>query len=162
MIFVTVGTHEQPFNRLIQKVDELVRDGKIKEKVFMQIGFSTYIPRYCKWSKVIGYDEMTKYMQEADVIITHGGPATYMQVLQWGKQPIVVPRQAKYKEHVNDHQLDVTKQIQGKGYPVIICNSVDELLENIQKVKKVRPVNQTSQNKQFVENFKIIIKGLIK
>lgn len=27
MIFVTVGTHEQPFNRLIQKVDELKRDG---------------------------------------------------------------------------------------------------------------------------------------
>ena len=23
MIFVTVGTHEQPFNRLIQKIDEL-------------------------------------------------------------------------------------------------------------------------------------------
>ena len=23
MIFVTVGTHEQPFNRLVQKVDEL-------------------------------------------------------------------------------------------------------------------------------------------
>ena len=27
MIFVTVGTHEQPFNRLIQKVDELKKDG---------------------------------------------------------------------------------------------------------------------------------------
>ena len=26
MIFVTVGTHEQPFNRLIQKVDELKKD----------------------------------------------------------------------------------------------------------------------------------------
>ena len=24
MIFVTVGTHEQPFNRLIQKIDEFV------------------------------------------------------------------------------------------------------------------------------------------
>ena len=30
MIFVTVGTHEQPFNRLIQKVDELKRDGIIE------------------------------------------------------------------------------------------------------------------------------------
>lgn len=33
MIFVTVGTHEQPFNRLIKEVDRLVADGKIKEKV---------------------------------------------------------------------------------------------------------------------------------
>lgn len=30
MIFVTVGTHEQPFNRLIQKVDELKHDGSRK------------------------------------------------------------------------------------------------------------------------------------
>lgn len=34
MIFVTVGTHEQPFNRLIQKVDELKRDGIIKDAVW--------------------------------------------------------------------------------------------------------------------------------
>ena len=32
MIFVTVGTHEQPFNRLIQKVDELKHDGIIKDR----------------------------------------------------------------------------------------------------------------------------------
>ena len=44
MIFVTVGTHEQPFNRLIQKIDELVRDGEIEDDVFMQIGYSTYEP----------------------------------------------------------------------------------------------------------------------
>ena len=29
MIFVTVGTHEQPFNRLIKKIDELKQDGTI-------------------------------------------------------------------------------------------------------------------------------------
>ena len=38
MIFVTVGTHEQPFNRLIQKVDELKRDGIIKDDVIIQTG----------------------------------------------------------------------------------------------------------------------------
>lgn len=41
MIFVTVGTHEQPFNRLIQKVDKLKRDGVIKDDVIIQTGFST-------------------------------------------------------------------------------------------------------------------------
>lgn len=60
MIFVTVGTHEQPFNRLIQKVDELKRDGIIKDDVVMQTGFSTYEPKYCKWSKLIPYQQMVK------------------------------------------------------------------------------------------------------
>ena len=63
MIFVTVGTHEQPFNRLIQKVDELKRDGIIKDDVIIQTGFSTYEPKYCQWSKLIQYMIfMTKIM----------------------------------------------------------------------------------------------------
>ena len=36
MIFVTVGTHEQPFNRLIQKIDELKKDSIINEDVIIQ------------------------------------------------------------------------------------------------------------------------------
>ncbi|KSU30182.1 hypothetical protein N42HA_02906 [Lactococcus lactis] len=162
MIFVTVGTHEQPFNRLIQKVDELVRDGKIKEEVFIQIGYSTYEPKYTKWAKVIGYDEMADCLKKADVVVTHGGPSTYMQVLRLGKIPVVVPRQLKFNEHVNNHQLDVTKQVQAKSYPVIICEDIEQLFEDIQEVRKLKNIVQISQNKKFIESFEKIVKGLIK
>ena len=73
MIFVTVGTHEQPFNRLIQKVDELKRDGIIKDNVIIQTGFSTYEPKYCQWSKLIPYQQMVKNVADARIVITHGG-----------------------------------------------------------------------------------------
>lgn len=73
MIFVTVGTHEQPFNRLIKTVDELKRDGVITEDVMMQTGFSTYEPQYCKWSKLISYQDMVKNVENARIVITHGG-----------------------------------------------------------------------------------------
>ena len=73
MIFVTVGTHEQPFNRLIQKVDELKRDGIIKDDVIIQTGFSTYEPNYCQWSKLIPYQQMVKNVADARIVITHGG-----------------------------------------------------------------------------------------
>ena len=72
MIFVTVGTHEQPFNRLIQKVDELKRDGVITEEVIMQTGFSTYEPKNCQWSKLIPYQQMVKNVADARIVITHG------------------------------------------------------------------------------------------
>lgn len=75
MIFVTVGTHEQPFNRLIQKVDELKRDGVIKDDVIIQTGFSTYKPKYCQWSKLISYQQMVKNVADARIVITHGGLA---------------------------------------------------------------------------------------
>ena len=91
MIFVTVGTHEQPFNRLIQKIDELKKDGIINEDVIIQTGFSTYEPKYCQWSKLIPYQQMVKNVADARIVITHGGPASFIMPLQIGKTPIVVP-----------------------------------------------------------------------
>lgn len=90
MIFVTVGTHEQPFNRLIQKVDELKKEGVITEDVIIQTGFSTYEPKYCQWSKLIPYQQMIKNVADARIVITHGGPASFIMPLQIGKTPIVV------------------------------------------------------------------------
>ena len=105
MIFVTVGTHEQPFNRLIQKIDELKKDGIINEDVIIQTGFSTYEPKYCQWSKLIPYQQMVKNVADARIVITHGGPASFIMPLQIGKTPIVVPRQHQFGEHVNDDQI---------------------------------------------------------
>ena len=85
MIFVTVGTHEQPFNRLIQKIDELKKDGIINEDVIIQTGFSTYEPKYCQWSKLIPYQQMVKNVADARIVITHGGPASFIMPLQIGK-----------------------------------------------------------------------------
>lgn len=153
MIFVTVGTHEQPFNRLIKAIDELVRDGKITEDVFMQIGYSTYEPKYTKWDKVIGYDIMKKYMNEADVVITHGGPSTYMQILQLGKIPVVVPRLLQFNEHVNNHQLRVSKQVMDKGYPLIICENIDDILLDIIKSKHMDNLTEISNNDEFIKKF---------
>ena len=75
MIFVTVGTHEQPFNRLIQKVDELKKDGTIQDDVIIQTGFSTYEPKYCQWSKLIPYQQMVKNVADACQRILRSDPA---------------------------------------------------------------------------------------
>ncbi|CCK83179.1 EpsIG, Putative glycosyltransferase [Lactobacillus equicursoris 66c] len=103
MIFVTVGTHEQPFNRLIEKVDELVASGEIKEKVVVQYGFSTYEAEHCEMHKMMSFDEMQKAFKNARIVITHGGPSSFVEALQYGKVPIVVPRQLDFNEHVNNH-----------------------------------------------------------
>ena len=48
MIFVTVGTHEQQFDRLVEAVDRLGENGDFDEEIIIQIGYSTYKPRFCK------------------------------------------------------------------------------------------------------------------
>ena len=64
MIFVTVGTHEQQFDRLVRCVDRLKAEGKITEEVMIQTGFSSYEPKVCKWSKLCSYQEMNEYMDQ--------------------------------------------------------------------------------------------------
>ena len=84
MIFVTVGTHEQQFNRLIKCVDELKQNGQIKEEVVMQTGYSTYESVCCEWQKLYPYQQMLEYVNNARIVITHGGPSSFIMPLQIG------------------------------------------------------------------------------
>lgn len=146
MIFVTVGTHEQSFSRLIKRVDELKRDGVIEDEVVMQIGFTNYKPKYCKYYKLISYEEMWKYVKEARIVITHGGPASFVMPLQVGKIPIVVPRQEQYNEHINDHQVDFAKQIANRIGNIIPVFEIDDLEYRIVNYKKYIPKSKNGKN----------------
>lgn len=163
MIFVTVGTHEQPFNRLIQKVDELKKDGVIKEDVIMQTGFSTYEPKYCKWSKLIPYQQMKKNIEDARIVITHGGPASFIMPLQIGKIPIVVPRQKKYNEHVNNHQVEFCEQVAKRKKNIFVVKEISELGEIIEQydVLKNKLFRETEfDNLEFCRKFEEIVNEL--
>ena len=165
MIFVTVGTHEQPFNRLIQKVDDLVADGDIREKVIVQTGFSTYVPKHCEAHKMMSFDEMQQALKDARIVITHGGPSSFIEALQFGKVPIVVPRQEKYHEHVNDHQVEFTKLIAKRMNNIIPVYDVNNLLNTINdynEITKIKNSGESSNNKQFNEKLEKIVTDLLK
>lgn len=154
MIFVTVGTHEQPFNRLIKEVDRLKKEGIITDEVFIQTGFSTYEPQYCDWKSIISYSEMEDHMANADIIITHGGPATFMGAIAKGKKPIVVPRLEKFGEHVNDHQIEFAIAVQNRLSTIFTVTDISEL-EALLKLDSDKFVvdNSKSYNSQFVDAF---------
>lgn len=160
MIFVTVGTHEQPFDRLLKEVDYLVEKGVITEEVFIQTGYSTYIPKYCKWSKLLSFDKMNELMEKADIIITHGGPATFMSAIAKGKKPIVVPRLEKYGEHVNDHQLDFSKQVRDRYNSILVVEEVVDL-ENYVNQELKNNDNILSNNKRFNTRLRIELDKLL-
>ena len=164
MIFVTVGTHEQQFNRLIEEVDRLKGKGVIEDDVIMQTGFSTYEPKHCKWSKLISYDEMQKNIEDARIVITHGGPASFIAPLQIGKIPIVVPRQKKYDEHVNDHQLEFAKAVEERMGNIIVVEEIEELREKINDFSNVENNIDfyKANNSFFINQFKNMVNDLIK
>ncbi len=166
MIFVTVGTHEQLFNRLIEKVDDLKKEGVITEEVFMQTGFSDYVPRYCKWKKFISIKEMNAYMEKANIIICHGGPATFLKAIRLSKIPIVVPRQSKYHEHVNNHQLDFVKYIYSYNkniIPVYDVNELGNIINNFSGItKKLNNSGLQDNNKLFNMKLNEVVSNLFK
>lgn len=160
MIFVTVGTHEQPFDRLIQKMDELKRDGVLQEEVIIQTGFSTYEPKYCQWSKLIPYSQMVKNVADARIVITHGGPASFIMPLQIGKTPIVVPRQKQFGEHVNDHQVEfaqIVAQRMGTIIPVIDVSDLENVITTYDQIVSGMKQGIQSNNQLFNERVKEIV-----
>lgn len=162
MIFVTVGTHEQPFNRLIEKMDELVESGKIKEKVVVQYGFSTYEAKHCEMHQMMSFDEMQQAFKEARIVITHGGPSSFVEALQYGKVPIVVPRQLEFNEHVNNHQVDFVKLISERMNNIIPVYDIDQLGDTVahyDEIVKTKNSGKTSNNKKFMLNWKRLLKG---
>ena len=159
MIFVTVGTHEQPFDRLIKEIDRLVGTKAITEEVIIQTGYSTYIPQFCTWSKFFSYKEMIKYMEEASIVITHGGPSSFIMPLQMGKIPVVVPRQKKYGEHVNDHQIGFAKKL---GNVIVVCDiqELEQTIKNYENISISLNNKIGSNTKLFNENLQRIIEDM--
>lgn len=167
MIFVTVGTHEQPFNRLVQKIDELKGNGELGDNpVMIQLGYSTYRPQYCEWKEFLPYDEMKHYVQVADIVITHGGPSSFFMPLQVGKIPVVVPRQERFAEHVNNHQLDFSRQVQKRYHNIIVVEDIEKLgyvLQNYQELVldlTGGDIHVPSNNARFCEQFGKIVDDL--
>jgi len=164
MIFVTVGTHEQPFNRLIQCVDTLKKDGVIKDDVVIQTGFSTYNPKYCTWQKLYPYDEMKKLVSEARIVITHGGPSSFIMPLQIEKTPIVVPRQYQYNEHVNNHQLDFCKAVEKRYGNIIVVDNADDLgriITDYDQIVSGMHAELISNNQKFCAEFEKLADQLV-
>lgn len=159
MIFVTVGTHEQPFNRLIEYMDHWAETHG--EKVIMQIGFSTYIPKHAEWKKIYPYQEMIEMVKDARIVITHGGPSSFIMPLQFGKKPIVVPRQAKYNEHVNDHQVHFCREVENRMKNIILIYDVDSLSRAIEDYKDIGLVSVgVNNNEAFCSRLEILIEEM--
>lgn len=136
MIFVTVGTHEQPFDRLVGCMDRLKEEGKIKQDVFIQTGYTRIEPRFCVYEPLIGFEEMNRKINDAEIVITHGGPGSIMSVLYGGKIPIVVPRRREFGEHVDNHQVLFTRKLEEirKVIAVFDIEDLEARLEDYQEV----------------------------
>ena len=128
MIFVAVGTQRFKFDRLLRQVDSLVENGFLQDDIFAQTGSSSYKPKFYKSKEFLNKSEFDSKISTCDLLITHCGVGTIITGLKKEKPVIVCPRLAKYKEHVDDHQLEIAEAFSKLNY-VLVCSEGDDLLE---------------------------------
>ena len=123
MVFIAVGTQKQQFTRIFEKIEK--SKNLEREELIAQAGFTKYETNKIKMFEFIEQENLDKYIEESEYIICHGGIGTIFSALEKNKKVLVVPRLKKYKEHVNDHQLEICRQLQKEGYIVYLDDNED-------------------------------------
>ena len=89
-------------------------------------------------------------IKECDLLITHGGVGSILTGLKNDKKVIAAARLSKYKEHMNDHQLQIIEKFSKSGY-ILELKDFDKLDEVIQQAKKFKPKKYQSNTDKMVK-----------
>ena len=149
MIFVSLGTQDKPFVRLLDYLEH----SNIKDKIIVQAGFTDYESKKFEIHKYLDKDDFDKYIDEADLVICHGGVGTIVSCLNKNKKVLAVPRLSKYKEHQNDHQLQIVNAYYQKGY-LVMMNDGDDFDDKVREALNFKSKKFVSNNDLFVKKLK--------
>lgn len=155
MILVVLGTQDKQFPRLLKAVDEAISSGFINERVVVQAGQTDYQSSNMEIFDFLSAPEFDKLMDDADLIITHGGAGTILSAIKKGKKVIAAPRLSKYMEHHNDHQKQIISEFSKDGY-ILPLYDFSKLGKLINKSKNFHPRKFESNTKNMdnlIENY---------
>jgi UDP-N-acetylglucosamine transferase subunit ALG13 len=111
MIFVTVGTNETPFDRLLEGIVNFPAD----EELIVQHGSSHIRPAGAQCVAYLSFDEVVEHVTRARAVVTHAGVGSIIVCLGAGHQPIIMPRRRMHAEAVDDHQVALAERMQVAG-----------------------------------------------
>ncbi len=147
-ILITFGLTNFKFNRLIDSLKKLnifEKENKLPPVVFIS------------------------FIKKSKKIISHAGPGTIYLITKNAKyMPLIIPRMAKFKEHVDDHQVFFAKFLKKKlpkklkKYIVIKENIDKDLINYLKEKPKKNILKKYLFNKSKNSKSKIIFNQLIK
>ena len=134
-------------------------DKTINEEVIVQAGYTKYQSDKMKIIDLMSKEQLSKFQDEASLIITHGGVGSIVSSIEKGKKVIAVPRKHEYGEHVNNHQEEIVKDFNSKGY-IIGIENVEDLKQAIIKVKDFKPKKYKPNNQKMLEILENFIENI--
>jgi len=115
MIVVTIGTNEQPFDRLIRAARALESD-----ELLVQYGSSREAHGRGEWVEFLSFDELAEKATQARAVVCHAGVGSIMLARRCGHTPIVMPRRHHLGEAVDDHQVFLAKRLAKSGIVTLV------------------------------------------
>lgn len=141
MILVLLGTQKHQFNRAIEYVVKLAQECKIIEPIIIQTGQATYdLDKYHTTLENINMkltpyiDNYEQTIKEANFIICHAGVGVIMDCLEKNKKILTIPRQAKFSEHVDDHQQEIATELEKQNY-LFTVNDYKQFKDKYEQLK---------------------------
>lgn len=157
LIFVSVGTQDRPFNRLLSGVDAIAET--LDEEIVAQIGYSTYIPHNVKSFRFCGHKEMLHYIEKANVIISQAGFGIIGNAIRYNKPMVLVPREFRYGEAV-DKQYELAEYLASQNRSIVCVRNLEYLAEGIDEVRNINAEYKYKSNiPAIIEDF--ITKNII-
>lgn len=144
MVFVTVGSTENDFARLLRAIDDLVEREVIRD-VVAQIGSSSYIPHSYEFFAFRPFAEIDQLVRSADLVIAHAGTGTLNHCLGLRKKVIVVPRLKLYEEHPDDHQLELAELLRDDNR-VLYARSTSDLAARVVQAEDWEPTFRSNNS----------------
>lgn len=156
MILVTLGTQDKSFVRLLEALESQCERGLIQDEIIVQSGYTKFESKHMKLIPYFSQDELDQYRQNAQCIITHGGVGSILDGCRYEKKIIGVARLKEFKEHINDHQIEICEQFSKDGY-ILYAENLEDIHHLIEQVKSFEPKKYIFDNKKLIMHIKSVI-----
>jgi UDP-N-acetylglucosamine transferase subunit ALG13 len=121
VIFVTVGTHAQRFDRLLGALAPLAA----MDELVVQHGPGAPPPGATVAVRFLSAHDVVEHVERARAVVTHAGVGSILVAWRAGHVPVVVPRQRRLGEHVDDHQAELARALERHGHVIAVWDVAD-------------------------------------
>lgn len=136
MVFITLGTQGNQFQRCLRMVEELIDILHPEQEFVAQLGNTKYCSDKINCLDYLSETDFKEYIDKADVVISHAGSGALFSAIKKEKKCIGVARLKQYNEMLNDHQTELVKKLTEEGY---ILDGTYSIVEAWKKLEGFTP-----------------------
>jgi len=132
--FVSVGNAVQPFPRMLEAVRKC--SAQLPHPILVQSGSTSFAATEMLVRPFLSSEEFAEAIERSELIILHSGAGSVIHAVRAGKTPVVMPRQKLYAEHIDDHQVEFARAMEGAGR-VVVAFEPGDLADAISRARRV-------------------------